>query len=352
MDEPNNDSLLETWMIRAGRHAVYADAFVSGGCVSIGFVCNRLGAAALTMSREELVECTRRERPDWSIHKVSSQAGQVARFITELRIGDRVATYDHERRLYFVGEVKSGALFDPGRTENQPFVREVAWDSRVQRDSLSIDARNSLGSIMTLFKVKGVAAEELQDRAVAIDAPEVETPVDTSRTGGQQGDVSLDDLRDEVREKASEFVEDMIASLDWDELQQLVAGILRAMGYKTRVSAPGPDRGVDVAASPDGLGLEAPRIFVEVKHRRNTAMGAPEIRSFLGGRKSGDRCLYVSTGGFTREARYEAERSEVPLTLLSLGQLQELVVEHYDAMDIEARSLVPLTKVYWPVAEG
>lgn len=34
-------------------------------------------------------------------------------------------------------------------------------------------------------------------------------------------------------------------------------------------------------ASPDGLGLENPRIKVEVKHRQNS-MGASEIRNFIG----------------------------------------------------------------------
>ena len=47
-------------------------------------------------------------------------------------------------------------------------------------------------------------------------------------------------------------------------MQELVAGILRAMGLKTKISNKGPDRGKDIIASPDGLGLENPRIFVEV----------------------------------------------------------------------------------------
>jgi restriction system protein len=38
-------------------------------------------------------------------------------------------------------------------------------------------------------------------------------------------------------------------------MQELVAGVLRGMGYKTIVSAKGPDRGRDILASPDGLGL-------------------------------------------------------------------------------------------------
>ena len=153
-------------------------------------------------------------------------------------------------------------------------------------------------------------------------------------------------------EKAAEFIEDRIAGLEPYDMQDLVAGLLRAMGYKTRVSPKGADRGVDIFASPDGLGLQEPRIFVEVKHRRNSAMGSQELRTFMGGRQQGDRCLYVSTGGFTREAHYEAERSSVPLTLLGLPELRALLVEHYEALDVETKRLVPLTKFYWPVSDG
>ena len=131
-------------------------------------------------------------------------------------------------------------------------------------------------------------------------------------------------------------------------MQTLVAGILRAMGYKTKISAGGGDRGKDVIASPDGLGLQQPRIFVEVKHRKGQ-MGAPEVRKFIGGRNAqNDKCLFVSTGGFTTEAKYEAERSNVPLTLIDSDDLVELLVEYYETTDAETRTLMPLRKTYWP----
>src|SRR5690606_21526251 len=137
-----------------------------------------------------------------------------------------------------------------------------------------------------------------------------------------------------------------ISALEWSAMQELVAGILRAMG-KTRVSPAGPDRGKDIVASPDGLGFESPRIVVEVKHRRG-AMGAHEIRSFVGGRHKDDKGLYVSTGGFTKDSHYEAERASIPLTLMDLDDLADTVTEYYERMDPEARALVPLTRVYWP----
>jgi restriction system protein len=136
--------------------------------------------------------------------------------------------------------------------------------------------------------------------------------------------------------------------LDWQEMQELVAGLLRAMGYKTRISPTGPDRGKDIMASPDGFGFEQPRIVVEVKHRPKEAMGAPDIRSFLGGRHTDDKGLYVSTGGFTKDARYEADRASIPLVLLDLDGLVKEILRHYVAMDMEARSLIPLVNIYWP----
>ena len=110
---------------------------------------------------------------------------------------------------------------------------------------------------------------------------------------------------------------------------------------------PHPDAEDLTIATPDGLGLQEPRIKVEVKHRSAT-MGAQDIRSFLGGLRPGDRGLYVSTGGFTKEAKYEAERSNTPATLVDLDDLARLVVAHYDRFDLEGRALIPLVKVYWP----
>jgi restriction system protein len=107
-------------------------------------------------------------------------------------------------------------------------------------------------------------------------------------------------------------------------------------------------RDVDIFASPDGLGLQEPRIFVEVKHRSGS-MSADEVRAFLGGRWPGDRCLYVSTGGFTKDARYEAERSNLPLMLITLPKLRELLIQHYEDLEPATRALVPLQRQYWPV---
>ena len=162
----------------------------------------------------------------------------------------------------------------------------------------------------------------------------------------ESSEEKLDLIKEDFIEKAHEFIKDKLVTLDWDEMQELVAGILRGMGYKTQVSSKGADRGKDILASPDGLGLEEPRIKVEVKHRQGQ-MGAKEIRSFIAG-LSGAKGVYVSTGGFSTEAKYEAERATTPTTLVDTDMLVSLIIQHYDNFDIETRTLLPLTKIYWP----
>ena len=130
-------------------------------------------------------------------------------------------------------------------------------------------------------------------------------------------------------------------------MEELAAAVLMAMGFKAKVSPKGPDRGVDVVASPDGLGLTRPRIKVEVKHRSGS-IGSQPIRSFIGALRDGDSGLFLSTGGFTKEARYEAERATIPVTLIDIDDLADLVVTHYDHFDLDGRALIPLVRLYWP----
>lgn len=208
------------------------------------------------------------------------------------------------------------------------------------RDAISTKTKNTLGAISTLFLLSTDATEEILKR---LKGDEV---VDEEQLESDVG--NIDDMARDLRARSRKFIKDKITQLDWQDMQELVAGLLRAMGYKTRVSPAGPDRGKDIVASPDGFGFEQPRIVVEVKHRPNTSMGAPEIRSFLGGRHGDDKGLYVSTGGFSKEARYEAGRAAIPVELLDLDGLVKEILRHYTEMDVEAKQLIPLVNIDWP----
>lgn len=244
-----------------------------------------------------------------------------------------------------MGEIRSPSRYDADLGWS---IKDVAWSQQVNRDSVSTSTRNSLGSIATLFTIQDSAAADMRRHAGPIGLVQTADlpPLPDADTSIEEESVILQ----EVGTKAREFLEDRIAKLDWEQMQELVSEILRAMGYRARVAPKGADRGVDIIASPDGLGLQEPRIFVEVKHRPGTQISADQVRSFIGGRQSGDRCLYVSTGGFSKDARYEAERSSIPLTLITLPELRELLTEYYDKFSPAGAALIPLERVYWPIS--
>lgn len=263
------------------------------------------------------------------------------RFSHVVKSGDTVVSYHPAKREYLVGEITSDYRFDLKRFKDHPHVRDVKWIARVSRDALNVSTRNSLGSTLTLFLIPDEAVADVWAATKGQKPAEPTTGIEDEKEQVEQSN------RD-VEEQSRSLIEDRIIRLDPYDLQELIAAVLRAMGYRTRVSPPGPDRGVDVLASPDGLGLQEPRIKVEVKHRRDAAMGANEVRSFLGSLRIGDRGLYVSTGGFTREAKYEAERATIPITLIDLRELAQLVTDNYETFDPKGRALLPLVRIFRP----
>lgn len=329
------------WMVRAEVGGRYFEEFRNGAAVAIGWPA--LGDLSVHGSRKAFSEAVDKAYPGQKPAQIAMGAGQLHRFVREIKVGDRVLTYSPSTRTYLVGTIAGEYEHCPTFLEDDPNIRRVKWEGEVRRDSLSVGTRNSLGSIATLFLVPPEAAKEVDAKLNALSVPEALVARKDEESEGEQ----VDDIYKDIQAKALEFIKDRVNRLDWEEMQELVAGLLRAMGYKTRISPSGTDRGKDIVASPDGLGFEDPRIVVEVKHRAQ-AMGSQEIRSFLGGRHEGDRGLYVSTGGFSKDARYEAERARIPLTLMDLDDLVRSIVDHYASMDTDAQRLIPLRRLYWP----
>jgi len=327
------------WMVRAGEGAALIDRFKNEKRIVIGW---EIGDISHIQDATEIKKLVRNKFPEKKTSQIGMAASQISRFRFEFQKGDNVVSYDPQNRIYLVGEITSDYFFDDKFYPENPLEycdnRKVNWIGEVNRDDLSTSTKNTLGAISTIFEINPEAANEILNALKGEKAPE-----ETHETE----DDELIILKNEISSKSHEFIKDKILELDWEEMQELVAGVLRGMGYKTIVSAKGPDRGRDILASPDGLGLSEPRIVVEVKHRKGQ-IGSPEIRSFTGGMRPGDKGLYVSTGGYTKEAKYEAERSNNPVTLVDADMLVNLIIQYYDKFDPEARSLVPLTKIYWP----
>ena len=331
-----------TWMVRSGDRGFMTRPFLDAGIAAIGWP--NVGDIRLFANKDALLAAVALHYPEASRGNWQSSASQLIRFQKEPKVGDFIVTFEADTRTYHVGEFIGGYVFDASMFADFPNQRKVKWNKTINRDTLSIETKNSLGSTLTLFKLPDTAAAELANVESSASSPATVLPEIAVISRVEE----IKQVFSNLNEQSLGLIEDVVVSLSWDEMQELIAGLLRALGYKTRVSSKGRDRGVDITASPDGLGLREPRIFVEVKHRGNP-MGSQEVRAFMGGRRSGDRCLYVSTGGFTQEARYEAERSPISVTLLNLREVVVALLDNYEALDLDTKELLPLRRLYWPL---
>lgn len=153
---------------------------------------------------------------------------------------------------------------------------------------------------------------------------------------------------EEAEEKAWDEIKQFLQNMKPYEFQELVADLLRAMDYHISwVAPPGKDRGIDIIAYTDPLGASVPRIKVQVK-RREQPVAVEGLRAFLSVLGIDDIGLFVSSGGFTSDAKDEARTQERrKVTLLDLENLYDLWVEHYDKLTQDARQRFPLKPIYF-----
>jgi len=183
----------------------------------------------------------------------------------------------------------------------------------------------------------------------------------------QQEQVTDDDVDDpgEATEKEASITYEQAEEVAWTEIrehltqmnpyefQDLVADLLEAMGYHSAWIAPkGKDGGVDILVYKDPLGATLPRIKVQVK-RVQTAVSVEGLRSFMAVLGDDDVGLFVSTGGFTRDAELEARTQEKRrITLIDLEHLVELWIEHYGDLEEPARRRFALRPIFFLSPEG
>lgn len=153
---------------------------------------------------------------------------------------------------------------------------------------------------------------------------------------------------EEAEEQAWNEIEEYLQNMPPYDLQKLVAALLKAMGYHVSwISPPGKDGGLDILAWNDPLGTRSPRMKVQVK-RQQSATNVSTLRSFMALLGDDDVGIFVSTGGFTKDAEDEARTQQNrQVTLVNLQRFFELWVEHIGKLDEEAKDFLPLKPIYF-----
>ena len=328
------------WIVRVPQGEEYVQTAKEKGVIAVGFSINQ--SVENVTDRETMKELYRKEVPNVSEQKVRVAAGQLYRLAHVIQPGDWVLTPDRYTRTVLFGRVEGTYVFLKDILgPDFSHARKVKWAGKFSRDEMSVPLKNSSGGISTILNMDQYASE-LQ-RLIRQEPRSSETVTTEEKEPPEVP------FHEEAKAKADELISDIISRIDPMELQELVAGLLQAMGYRTRVGPMGRDQGVDVVAYPDALGFQTPRIKVQAKHRQNPA-GGPDIRNLVGALNADERGLFVSTGGFSKDARTEAGKSS-RITLVDADELVLLLTEHYDKLDSDYKAMVPLRKIWVPVKE-
>jgi len=61
---------------------------------------------------------------------------------------------------------------------------------------------------------------------------------------------------------------------------------------------------------------------------------------------TGEKGMFVSTGGFTREA--ESHPAAHAIARVDGQALRDLIMEYYERLDSDTKALIPLRRLYFP----
>lgn len=132
---------------------------------------------------------------------------------------------------------------------------------------------------------------------------------------------------------SSDFLKKKLRSILPEKFEQFVADIWAQYGYRTKVTSPGPDRGVDVRATRE---FPYPRTeVIQVKrYDEGNPVSSPDVQQYSALRKQedADLALIVTTSRFTDEAKEIA--SALGVEILDVDQLVSTVTtdNHYQLL--------------------
>lgn len=124
------------------------------------------------------------------------------------------------------------------------------------------------------------------------------------------------------------------------ELARLVGAILEGQGFMITLSPPGADQGVDILAGHGPIGLDSPRVVVQVKTGQ---AGIEEFRSLRGlvTTLAADQGLLVASRGFKGTVRAEAKQDYFKMPLWDAGDLLTALFSVYDQLPESVRPELP-----------
>ena len=300
-----------------------------------------------------MVSFVKQTKPDFKPRQTGNVAGQLWAFAISMKEGDTVIL---PRKV--TSQVALGTVTGPYKYAKVGGVyrhtRSVKWiRPDVPRISFRQDMLSSFGAFMTVCRISRNDAER---RIADVLAGKVDPGLSvTADHSGKKTEV-LEQVDEEKRDLAQEAHDQIVAHIQsrytGHDLTRLVDAVLRADGWVTRVSPPGPDGGVDILAGRGTFGLDQPRLCVQVKSQV-TPTDVTIYRGLQGSMQTfkAEQGLLICWGGFNKAVHQESKQGHFSIRIWESKDLVEEIYRNYERLPAEIKAELPLKRVWTLVAE-
>ena len=314
-----------------GIHTLDDNLFLKNNVIAIGW--GEMGdLSKIPANREAFKERYANVYNNATKGSIATGAGMLYRFRYEMQIGDYVVFPSKSNREVNIGTIESDYLYDSTQIEYQQ-MRKVKWIKSFSRMKFTQGALYEIGSALTLFSVKNYKNEFLNVLG------------DKSYNHSTSVDPTIEVTADEIIENTKDFIlKELSRQLKGYDLENFIADLLRAMGYRTIVSPQGGDSGIDITAYKDEL---PPRILVQVKSQDSDIKEAT-IQSLKGAMREGDYGVFVTLSNYTKNAQKYLDNTPIIRGINGI-ELVDLILKYYVDLSPKYRKIIPLKRVYIPV---
>jgi len=316
-----------------GIHTTDDSLFLHNNTLAIGW--KEFGdCGSIEPTREAFKDHYCKAYPNAKKGAIATSAGMLYRFTHEMKVGDYVVFPSKIDRKINIGIVESEFFYNP-QAALYVQQRKVKWLKHLPRTVFSQGALYEVGSALSFFLLKNYADEYLQ----ALDKSFKST------AALEEPDETIAATANDIVETTRDFVlKELSKNLKEYALEEFVADLLSAMGYRCKVSAQGGDSGIDIIAYRDEL---PPRILVQVKSQ-DSDIKETTIQSLKGAMREGDYGLFIALSGYTKNARKYLDATPI-IRGIDGTELVDLILKYYDQLSDKYKKMIPLKMVYIPI---
>jgi restriction system protein len=334
------------WVHRGGRTGELEEDFISNSAIGMDWEIT----TSLDSAKEwnDLRDLWMKGHPDMSQASVSAFTRMLWDFLIGYKVGDLVIMPRRGTDFLAVGKITGSYKFSPdSRISGQAHLREVEWlNTEINKTEFPQELQIRFQSRKTIQRVASESAHvkilnvlkgEKQNSSVGIPKPDV-----------QQSSNRIDEFEQDTeligKQQIINFIENNYRE---HAFAGLVANVLQAQGFMVHVSPPGPDGGVDILAGVGPLGLDSPRLCVQVKSGK-TPVDRPTLDQLIGAMQNfkAEQGLMVSWGGFNRNVKQVEPMQWFNVRLWDREAFVDALLRNFSKLDDDLKSTLPFKQVW------